>query len=163
MRFHGVTGAALQVLGSCDLSIRMGSVRFTTIAFVFENLAEPMLLGTNTLVTQGLVIDACNMQLYPGQPLRQLPSGAVPLFQGNGSESLHTMASWPHNTHSVAFFKHRNKLWCKDEETQEAYSLITCKKSRKTSSPSANPRMGGEERTSRSQSMEETRKPRNSP
>ena len=56
---------------------------------------------------------------------------------------MNTTASWPHNTHPVAFFKHRNKLWCKDEETQEAYSLITCKKSRKKSGPCASPRVGG--------------------
>ena len=127
MRFHGVTGAALKVLGSCDLSIRMGSVQFTTVAFVFENLAEPMLLGTNTLITQGLVIDARNMHLYPGEHKQTLPEGAVPLFQGNSSEPINAVASWPHDTHAVSFFRHQQKLWCKDEQTQTAHSLPTCK------------------------------------
>ena len=111
----------------------MGSVQFTTIAFVFENLAEPMLLGTNTLVTQGLVIDARNMHLYPGEHLQTLPAGAVPLFQDNGSESANAVASWPHDTHAVSFFRHQQKLWCKDEHTQEAYSLLTCKNVKGTS------------------------------
>ena len=69
MKFHGVTGAALHVLGSCELTITMGDVHFKTLAFVFNDLAAPMLLGTNTLVSRGIVIDACNMPRIFTTPL----------------------------------------------------------------------------------------------
>ena len=77
-RFHGASGEPLQVLGWCVITLRMGTREFQTKAFVFKHLAEPMLLGANTLTDEGLVIDGANQAIYRGTP-RSLPADAVPV------------------------------------------------------------------------------------
>jgi len=69
LRFRGAGNEPIQVLGYCYLAFRLGpdTPIINTIVFVFPTLAEPMLLGTNTMVRHGMVIDLANMSLSVGR------------------------------------------------------------------------------------------------
>jgi hypothetical protein len=81
LKFRGAGNEPLRVTGMCELCFRLSpqSPLITTIAFVFPTLAEPMLLGTNTLVKHGMVIDLANLHLSHGTP-KPLPVDAAPLI-----------------------------------------------------------------------------------
>ena len=84
-RFHGASKEPLRCEGRTMLSLRLGgttadghAISVNSVAYVFNDLAEPMLLGANTLRAGGLVIDAKRLALYPS-PDGPMPAGAVPL------------------------------------------------------------------------------------
>ena len=97
MKFHGASGESLKCLGSVHIQIRMGPLSFTTKAYVFRTLAEPMLLGNNTLMKQGLAVDANNMALYHAEQRTTLPNDAIPLYAASQpqphSDSMNTLAT----------------------------------------------------------------------
>ena len=73
-------GSALHCHGTVNICLHVGDHPILTTAYIFENLAEPMLLGCNTLYEHGLVIDAANMAVYRGKKVEVLPSDAVPMY-----------------------------------------------------------------------------------
>ena len=123
MRFHGVSGAPLRCRGWVVLTITMGPVTFSTKAFVFDALAEPMLLGANTLCNRGLTIDAANMALYHGARA-DLPADAIPLYGGPEPVADATAES------DAIFFVNadRSRLYCRDPRST-AVGAVTCAKS----------------------------------
>ena len=58
-----------------------------------------MLLGSNTLKQQGLVIDYANMALYHGTKLETMPPDALPLYLGSKAADekvpMHTLQELP--------------------------------------------------------------------
>eukprot|EP00965_Chrysotila_dentata_P093549 3090718-Pleurochrysis_carterae.AAC.1 len=70
----------MPVKGWCELDLHLGGIVCRTRAFVFEQLAEQMLLGANSLREHGLVIDAKIMAIYPGED-KKLPTNAIKMFQ----------------------------------------------------------------------------------
>ena len=63
--FHDASGRIMPVAGQAELELRLGEKWITMRAIVFRHLSCGCLLGTNTLVEHGLVIDAAASLLYP--------------------------------------------------------------------------------------------------
>jgi hypothetical protein len=63
-KFHGLTGEPLHTDGAVRLSFRMGTHTVSAWFHVFTNMHSPMLLGTNALIENRLVIDGADQQLY---------------------------------------------------------------------------------------------------
>ena len=97
MSFHGVTGDRLRVLGSVTLLVCVGSMRLNTTAYVFDKMAVPMLLGTNTLRANGLVIHNAAGLLYKpvGEDLFAPPETAVQISSTLSPGSIDDAHSHP--------------------------------------------------------------------
>eukprot|EP00965_Chrysotila_dentata_P055120 1829053-Pleurochrysis_carterae.AAC.1 len=70
LRFHGASNKNMPVKGRCDLDLHLGGIVCRTRAFVFERLAEQMLLDANSLPEHGLVFDARLMAICTPGKLR---------------------------------------------------------------------------------------------
>ena len=81
LKFRGASNEPIQVLGYCNLAFRLSpkSPVIHTVVFVFPSLAEPMLLGTNTMARHGMVINLANMSLSTSSPT-PMPVDAQPLI-----------------------------------------------------------------------------------
>ena len=64
-RFHGITGEKLHTDGVVKLRLKLGEYWLETWAHVFLNMRSDMLLGTNALIENALVIDCASRELYP--------------------------------------------------------------------------------------------------
>ena len=73
-------GSTLKCQGTATLCFYVGGRQMVTTAYVFEELAEPMLLGCNTIYEHSLVIDSANMAVYKGTPIDVLPVDAIPMY-----------------------------------------------------------------------------------
>ena len=62
-KFHSVTGERLSTDGVVRLAFRLGSHWFTTWAHVFNHMHSKILLGTNAIVENALVIDGGSLEL----------------------------------------------------------------------------------------------------
>jgi hypothetical protein len=74
-KFHGLTGEPLHTDGAVRLSFRMGTHTVSAWFHVFTNMHSPMLLGTNALIENRLVIDGADQQLYA----KGVPGSVVPI------------------------------------------------------------------------------------
>eukprot|EP00966_Prymnesium_polylepis_P296962 6860685-Prymnesium_polylepis.1 len=79
LQFHGVTGDRLQVDGKVRLRITIAALQVETDAYVFADMAVPMLLGTHTLVEHGLTLDTASGNLYKSRGLWWTPC-PTPLY-----------------------------------------------------------------------------------
>ena len=142
-RFHGASGEQLQCQGWVTISLRVGDEPFSTRAYVFDNLSEALLLGSNTIVSQGLVVDGCNMALYPGKKVA-LPKGSIPLHAGSANPwpceqllqtsdtservNLSTTNGDPSSRHQGAVRWYRNRerttLYCVRPGTNEVLAQV---------------------------------------
>eukprot|EP00965_Chrysotila_dentata_P225419 6194738-Pleurochrysis_carterae.AAC.1 len=64
----------MPVKGWCELDLHLRGIVCRTRAFVFEQLAEQMLLRANLLRELGLVIEAKIMATYPGEDKNYQPT-----------------------------------------------------------------------------------------
>ena len=72
-RFHGLTGEPLHSDGAVRLSFRMGQHTVSAWFHVFTNMHSSMLLGTNAIIENRLIIDGADQQLYA----KGVPESAV--------------------------------------------------------------------------------------
>ena len=72
-RFHGITGEPLHVDGVVRLDLQLGGYSFSTWAHVFTSMKSELLLGTNAIIENALVIDGGDCTVYP----KKDPSAAV--------------------------------------------------------------------------------------
>jgi hypothetical protein len=79
LQFHGVTGDRLQVDGKVRIRITIAALQVETDAYVFADMAVPMLLGTHTLVEHGLTLDTASGNLYKSRGLWWTPC-PTPLY-----------------------------------------------------------------------------------
>ena len=78
-RFIDASGNLMPPKGVINLTIHLGECRMTSSVFVFAKLGASMLLGTNTLVSHGLVINAHRRLLYTDPDVAKGLSCEVPL------------------------------------------------------------------------------------
>eukprot|EP00965_Chrysotila_dentata_P186285 6150903-Pleurochrysis_carterae.AAC.1 len=70
----------MSVKGWCELHLLLGGIVCRTRAFVFEQLAEQMLLGATSLREHESVVDARIVAIYPGEN-NKLPLNPIKMFQ----------------------------------------------------------------------------------
>ena len=63
-RFTDASGNLMPAAGVVDFTIRLGDCRLRTSMYIIRRLGVPVLLGTNALMTNGLVINAHKRLLY---------------------------------------------------------------------------------------------------
>ena len=76
-RFHGITGEPLHVDGVVRLTLKLGQCYIDTWAHVFTHMKSELLLGTNAIVENSIVIDGD--QRGPSLQLKSDPTTKVPI------------------------------------------------------------------------------------
>jgi len=73
-KFSGLVGEVLETDGMVRLTIDLSGFQFQTWVHVFPRMVSDLLLGTNTLIEQGMVIDAAKRVIYStSQPQHTSP------------------------------------------------------------------------------------------
>ena len=93
-KFSGLVGEVLETDGVVRLAIDMSGFQFQTWVHVFPRMVSDLLIGTNTLIEQGMVIDAAKCVIYAtSQPQHRSPlSYRLPI---NSPHRMQTISRMP--------------------------------------------------------------------
>ena len=95
-KFHDASKNDMPVLGECTLTFKLGDCELETQAYVFPRLGAAMLLGSNTLTGNGLVIDSFNRSLHVHPDLAGGRKCATALRCERSAPSTPQAMQWTH-------------------------------------------------------------------
>ena len=117
--FNGATGAKLRLRGRATVDLSIGSRVVATTVYLFDNLAVPFLLGTNTLTEGRMLIDPADSRLVIKATADE-PSTSVPMetahnqrgTEGPNAQSLQVQTSTNPNSCEIEHSEGQLRITC---------------------------------------------------
>ena len=120
-RFHGITGERLHTDGVVRLRLKLGEYWMETWAHVFTGMKSDMLLGTNALVENSLMLDCADCTLYP----KAHPSQVVPVdYRLVASNGMLHVSSGDARLQSTQMSQHTRSLFNKVPRAKIPVTLL---------------------------------------